>query len=197
MWIDFYSPTGTLTASNYVALPSACSSGTHCSLSIGTADGWFQDTDGLISRSSDLTTLSVPCFDIPHGSPMSITANKTIAAFTYTGAMALSSAITNDFYGIFGTPGIRQSASVDGSSFWISGGGAQGRGFQYLSSLDAGVTSYVSGAVAGEPGFEDARGVTIFNGQLYGSDSVLDVFDTNVYTGESLSCTMRKAIAPL
>ena len=114
---------------------------------------------------------------------MAITANKTVATFSFTGAVALSNAMTNDFYGIFGTPGIRQATSLDGTSFWISGGGAQGRGFQYLASLSAGVTSYVSGAVAGEPGFEDARGVTIFNGQLYGSDSQLDSADSNVYTG--------------
>ena len=117
------------------------------------------------------------------GELLTTTANKTIAAYSFNGDLVVSADIVNDYYGIFGTPGIRQAVTIDGSSYWMSGGGAQGRGFQYLASFNAGVTSYVSGAVSAEPGFEDARGVTIFNGQLYGSDSLLDSADPDIYTG--------------
>ena len=137
----------------------------------------------MIATRISQTLISVPCFDMTPGELLTTTANKTIAAYSFNGDLVVSADIVNDYYGIFGTPGIRQAVTIDGSSYWMSGGGAQGRGFQYLASLNAGVTSYVSGAVSAEPGFEDARGVTIFNGQLYGSDSLLDSADPDIYTG--------------
>ena len=111
-----------------------------------------------------------------------VSSNKTVVAYYASGALSMDGGIAGDYLGIFGAaPGIRQATSVNGSGFWLSGGGAQGRGFQYLSSPTAKSTSYVSGAVSGEPGFTDARGVTIFNGQLFGSDSIADESLSGVY----------------
>ena len=126
---------------------------------------------------------------------MTLFSNKTIAVLPSTGSLALADPIVDAYIGgTDSTGGMRQATTVNGTGFWMSGESATGWGFRYLPSLTAGTTNYVSGvtgpdfdpSAAQEPGEHDARGVTIYAGQLYGSDSMADSFEGIFTIGSGL-----------
>ena len=121
--------------------------------------------------------MALPCFDLDTGVGITLTANKTVAQYAFTGALTFANDITGT-YDVGTSPtqqcGVRQATSVDGTQYWLSGDASDAWGYRYLSSFAAGTTCSVDGVVAAEPGFTDARGVTAFGGQLYGSDSTSD-----------------------
>ena len=123
------------------------------------------------------TTVALPCFDLDTGVSISLTADKTVAQYAFTGALTFANDITGT-YDVGTSPtqhcGVRQAASVNGTQYWLSGDASDAWGYRYLPSFGAGVTFSVDGIVSSEPGFSDARGVTAFGGQLYGSDSPSD-----------------------
>ena len=123
------------------------------------------------------TLVSLPCFDIDTGAPMTLTANKTVAAYTFTGALSFADGIAGSYdVGTGSGPnyGLRQATTVSGGGYWLSGNAGDAWGYRYLPSFSAGATSFVDGAISSEPGFYDARGVTVYKGQVYGSDSLSD-----------------------
>ena len=123
------------------------------------------------------TVVSLPCYDLSSGDTMSFGASKTVAVYSFDGSVTLADPISGT-YDVDTSPGgysgMRQATTVNGSGFWMSGEAAAGSGFRYLPSLSAGATETVGGASDTEPGYYDARGVTVFNGQLYGCDSTAD-----------------------
>jgi hypothetical protein len=172
LWLDVYTVEGLLRRS----LPLT---GGACRLSRGDHEGiWLYDTDGLVSLSADGRLLSLPCYAIDEGAPMSIGVNKTVVTFSYTGDIAFSAPIQETYGdpedGPYSITGMRQAATVNGSGFWLSGEASIGWGFRYLPALDAGSTNFVDGAFGTDAGALDARGVVAYGGQLYGSDSPMD-----------------------
>ena len=149
-------------------------------------DLWPYNGDGLPSLSANGAVAMFPCFNIAAGQPMDMGADKLIALAWPNGSVTYSAPLEDTFagstaiassssYSVIGRAGLRQAASVDGSSFWLSGSGAASQGFRYVPAMDAGGSYQILGVGAQDPGFIEGRGIAIFGGQLYGATSNDDV----------------------
>jgi trimeric autotransporter adhesin len=147
-----------------------------CTLGVtvaGTTSLWRYDTDGLPSRSADGAVVVLPCFDIPAGDAMSMTTDKAIAVVAPSGTPAYVRVDVTTYYGSYTPTGFLQAATVDGTAFWLSGMSISQWGFRYLAP--GALTSVsVLGESDGEPGYNDARGIAVFDGKLYGSTTPAD-----------------------
>ena len=144
-----------------------------CVLGVG-SDAWLYDTDGLPSNSENNFLAVAPCFTIPVGSDMgtALESPKVITILRDDGH-TIQTAPFLSYTETYSEGGIRQAVTVDGTGYWLAGLGANDWGVRYLVN-GTNYTTSVTGNTAGTPGYNDARGLTVFNDQLYGSDSELD-----------------------
>jgi hypothetical protein len=155
-----YQPNGTLVQA--IALPTAPSGGNRALTDSGTAT-----SNGFLTQSVDGRYLLTGGYDAALGTASvtgtaSATVNRVIARIGLDASIDTSTALvdaytTNNFRGV---------ASVDGSSFWISGTGtAPTPGVRYVASLGATTSTQLSATVT------NIRCVNIVGNQLYCSAS--------------------------
>ena len=181
VYFDEYDIGGSLLSS--FALPAVATSPTQPACTLGKGLGaWLYDSDGLASNSVDMTIALIPCYNTNAGDEVSLDTTKVIATLDSFGETALSAPIDATYLSPFANAGIRQVATVNGSGFWIAGTASDEWGFRYVADMASTTSSFVSGYNSNEPGYYDARGVTIFNGQLYATDSSLDPGWAAVFT---------------
>jgi hypothetical protein len=180
-----------------------------CTLGVGIkergddgGDAWQYNTDGLPTSSVNGNFASIFCFDAPFNSTMTMNTNKTIASIDVFGNVVYSRSLTDTYTGVFGPAGIRQAVTIAGGSFWLSGMSDNYWGFRYLASLGDGVTTPILGfSDPNAPGYNDARGIAIFGGNLYGGTTSLDGANAGIFqigtglpTTEVASWTMLQGI---
>ena len=121
-----------------------------CTLGVG-VDEWTYDTDGLPSNSEDGFLAVAPCYTIPVGANMETALNnpKVISVFQQTGVS--ETALLLSYNESYASGGIRQAATVDGSTYWLSGMGSSDWGFRVFSS-GGGATTSVAGDNPDDPG---------------------------------------------
>ena len=161
-----------------------------CTLGVGNGE-WLYDTDGLPSLSVDKTVAIAPCFTIPVGADIAsaLDARKVISVLGGNGVATQTTPFAA-FTESFANGGVRQAVTIDGTAFWLAGMGSFQWGFRYLASPSSNVTSLISSNSESQPGYYDARGLTIYDGQLYASDSSLDAGWAGVFTlGSGLPTT--------
>ena len=185
VYLDHYSTSAVSGTGPWLSIPMPTSNtlgGAACTLSAGRRN-WNYDTEGFPSTSADGSLVAIPCYNVPAGQLFdesgSAKAIGTMNALRGTTAFGFAS-----WTGTRGAvTGVRQVATVDGSGFWISGEGliAGPAGFRYVAPGDT-ETTKVLGSTKGLPGYKNARGVAIYNGQLFGS-TVGSTSDTDVGWG--------------
>ena len=161
-----------------------------CTLGVGNGE-WLYDTDGLPSLSVDGKIAIAPCFTIPVGADIAsaLDARKVISILGGNGVATQSTPFAA-YTESFANGGVRQAVTIDGTAFWIAGMGSFQWGFRYLASPASNVTTLICSSSESQPGYYDARGVTIFDGQLYASDSSLDAGWAGLFTlGSGLPTT--------
>lgn len=167
VFLDEYTPTGTLVQS--IALPTTDAASQQTLTQSGTAT-----SAGLITRSGNGYFLIATGYDAAPGtasvtSTPSATVNRIAARIGADGVVDTRTAIGT----AFNTDNIRAAASVDGNRLWLSGAGGSGTG---------GVWTTTFGATTGElqisTSVTNTRQVDIFAGQLYvstGSGSTIRI----------------------
>jgi hypothetical protein len=98
-----------------------------------------------------MTSAASPCFAIPAGGSMTLDAPKVISVLEYDGVPRQAGPYY-DYLGDFANGGVRQVASVDGTSYYISGTSSEYWGLRYLPSVTANASVIVSGQDDGQPG---------------------------------------------
>lgn len=171
----------------------ACTLAKGSELASASRVSWNYDAEGWPSNSVDWALHLLPCYNRTAGLLTRQTASTgRVIAVTrrnraYTGPVSPSMFLTSfvslpvaDYAGARGSDsGVKQVASLNGTSFWISGIAQSNYGYRYLPSITASRTVLVCG-MAGtehrgtgfvEPGTTSSRGITIYAGQLYGASA--------------------------
>jgi len=169
VFVDEYTTAGTLVQS--IALPTTVSGAQKQLVASGTAT-----SEGFLTRSVDgryifLTGYAAtpPAANLP--TTTSATVNRTVGRIDTTGAVDTSTALTD--FASASNP--RSVASVNGSTFWVSGGAG---GVRYVSAL-GNITSTDLTSTAASGTFANVRQTNIFGGQLYASSGS----GTNTFRG--------------
>ena len=152
----------TVTNATYrtLSLPSSSGGGAPaCTLGTASTTNWNQMADGLSSNSQDGQFAIVPCFNIPAGDDMTMISSKSIFLIDKHGSITSSSPIY-PYVGDGDLSGWRQVASVDGTSFYLTGASSDLWGVRYVPSLTSRTTFFVAGSAGpASPGYTDARGI--------------------------------------
>ena len=179
--------------------------GRYCTLATGSGN-WIYDHDGLPSNSENQLLALTICYNEAPGTvasligPGGVDPGKTIVTLAWTGAVTVSAPIYSlDYGGVVFESGLRQAATVDGSAFWVAGEATSGYGFVYVPSLsNPAPLVQVAGATTAQPGWNDARAVVTYMGNLYGVDSSQDAGWGGVFTiGTGLPTTMGSPAATM
>jgi len=143
----------------------------------------------------------IPCFISTPGTHISASNLKTIAII---GSGSLNTQASFDAFnpvaaGYPNATGFRQVASSIGNSFYLSGGGGANWGFRYLPTLTSPTTVDIIGQFTGQPGYHDARGVSLYAGKLYGTSSPADGSNARVVQigGAVLPTSATNVFTPL
>ena len=122
-----------------------------CTLGVGVEE-WLYDTDGLPSNSADGLLAIAPCFTVPVGSPMrgALDVAKTIAKLPSSG-YATEVGLVLAYNASYASGGVRQAATVDGTTFWLAGMGGLDWGFRAVTA-GGGFSTSVSGNDPTGPG---------------------------------------------
>jgi hypothetical protein len=140
----------------------------------------------MASTSQNGLYVTIPCWNKAYGSTLAANGAKGVAVLRADATFDMSTMSNTQLYTassstIYVTH--KQVVTVDGSAFWFSGrsnGGGGNRGWKYVVKGATTATAVLgSGSTAGT---QDCRGVSIFNNQLYGSDSNLDVGNLGIFT---------------
>ena len=178
-----------------VSVPSSA-----CTLARGDAGAYgaaanqlWPDTEGFPSISSDGTVLTFACTRVALGAATSgrQTVTKVFAVVDATGAVDTSTTSSWPYGGAFTSTyvfALRTVVTVNGSALYASAAG----GYYSAKQLDARVAllrfgaasqtpTFVSGTTVSTPGFNDFRAVSVYNGQLYGTDDARDASFQGVF----------------
>ena len=157
-FLDEYTPSGVFVQT--IALPTTVSGPNRRMTDSGTAT-----SNGFISQSADGLYLLAAGYDAALATA-GVTGTTSAAVNRVIGRIALdetidsSTALTDAYSG----NNFRGVASIDGSSFWISGTGTN-PGARFVASLGATTSTQLSTSVT------NLRCINIYNGQLYCSSS--------------------------
>lgn len=157
-FLDEYTPNGTFVQT--IALPTVVTGANRRVTDSGTAT-----SNGFVTQSADGNYLLAAGYDAAVGTAAvtatpSATTNRVIARIALDGTIDTSTALTD----AYSANNFRGVASVDGSSFWISGTGTN-PGARFVASLGATTSTQLSTTVT------NLRCTNIYNGQLYGSSA--------------------------
>ena len=122
-----------------------------CTLGVGVGD-WLYDTDGLPSNSADGLLAIAPCFTIPAGAPMrgALDVAKTISVLRSSG-YATEAGLVLSYNTSYALGGVRQAATIDGSTYWLAGMGGLDWGFRAVTA-GGGASTSISGTSSADPG---------------------------------------------
>ena len=100
---------------------------------------------------------------------MSMAADKLLLLVDGAGAASTVGPLTSTYVGANPTAGFHQAATQDGTSFWLAGSAAEFWGFRYVGSRGATTSILAQGSSSSLAGYDEARGVTVYGGAVYGS----------------------------
>lgn len=157
VFIDEYSPAGSLVQS--IALPTTASGSNFALTATGNSV-----SEGLLTTSADGQSLVLTGYNAGVGSPVglgttSASVNRVVGRITPAGVIDTSTHLNN----IADGSEIRSATSLDGTSFWVTGGGGgtSGAGVGWANLGSVTLNSTVSTTPAA------LRQINIFGGQLY------------------------------
>ncbi len=203
-YLDEYTPGGTLVQS--IALPTSVN-GSHRRLTLN----WDNTNEGFVTRSVDGRYLLITGYDAPVGTAnVNSTANtfnggpvdRVMGRIDQNGNVDTTTAFSGD--SSFTTNSIRSAASVDGTSFYVTGATSSGNtGVRYVASLGASTSTRLGTSTS-----QNARVINIFPDvrttgntgglQLYGSrgggDSAINYVGLGLPTNGNSSANNFSAV---